>query len=67
MFLDAINVSAVGLMAAVMLRLGHNTLDRWESWLIVVVVGILAFRFKLSSVWLVFVGAVLGWVLLDIP
>jgi len=63
-FLDAINVSAIGLMTAVLFRLGSHTLTSWQAWLIFGVTAVLTFRFNISSIWLVLAGAFLGWLLL---
>lgn len=38
-FLDAINVSAVGLIGAVLVRLGQSTLAGWQTCLIVPIVN----------------------------
>jgi chromate transporter len=65
-FLDAVNVSAVGLMGAVLLQLGRSTLVGWEAWLITLVLALLAFYARLSSAWLVLIGAGLGWILLTL-
>lgn len=67
-FLDAVNVSAVALMTIVTLQLGHAILivptapyvDRFAV-LITLVSAILALKFQVSSVWLVFLGAICGW------
>ena len=65
-FLDAVNVSAIGLIVAVLLQLSRSTLVDWESWLITVILGFLAFVLRLSSAWLILIGAGLGWILLVI-
>jgi chromate transporter len=59
-FLDAVNVSAVALMAAVLILLGQSTVSSWPAAIIALaaLVGIL--RFKLSTFWLILGGAVLG-------
>jgi chromate transporter len=62
-FLDAVNVSAVGLMAAVMIALSGAVLTDWKAWLIAVGATVLAVKVRVSSIWLVLGGAVLGWVL----
>lgn len=62
-FLDAINAAAVGVMLAVTLNLGRSTLISWEAWLIFALAAVAVFRFKLSAVWLVIGGAVLGYLL----
>jgi chromate transporter len=62
-FLDAVNVASVGLMTAVLVLLGRNTLVDWQSILIMLVTVVAVFRFKLSSLWVVLMAAVLGFVL----
>ncbi len=62
-FLDAVNASAVALMAAVTLELGLDTLVSWPAWVIAAVAAVAALRYKVSAVWLVLGGAVLGWLL----
>ena len=73
-FLDAVNATSIGLMAAVTFALCldiffiHNpNLDqvtdvRWSSVLIAGTAGSLLFRWKLSPAWLVAGGAVAGWI-----
>lgn len=60
-FLDAVNVSAVGLMAAVTLELGVSTLVTLPAWIIAAVAGVLAIGFRVNAAWLVVGGAVAGW------
>ncbi len=60
-FLDAINVAAVALMAAVLLLLGQATLTDWPAGAIAVLAGAAVFRFKISSFWLILGGAGLGY------
>jgi chromate transporter len=60
-FLDAINVAAVALMAAVLLLLGRATLTDWPAALIALLAGAAVFRFKISSFWLILGGAGLGY------
>jgi len=62
-FLDAVNVASVGLMTAVLILLGRDTLVDWQSILIMLVTVVAVFRFKLSSLWVVLMAAVLGFVL----
>ena len=61
-FLDAVNVSAVALMAAVTIELGMETLTGWQSWAIALISALLVLRFKVNAVWIVLGSAVLGWV-----
>jgi chromate transporter len=62
-FLDAVNASAIGLMAAVTVELARHTLIDWEAGLIALVSAGLLFRYKINSAWLVLGGAVIGWLL----
>ena len=69
-FLDAVNASAIGLMAAVTVELARHTLLDWESkqidWgagLIALVSAAVLFRYKVNAAWLVLGGAVIGWLL----
>jgi chromate transporter len=61
-FLDAVNISAVALMAVVAVRLGSQTLVDWSSWAILLVAMIANLRWKANPAWLVLGGAVAGWV-----
>jgi chromate transporter len=65
-FLDAINVSAVAVMVVVTTRLGWATLTSWQAWLIALVASVLVFRWRVSSVWIVLGGAVVGWLLVQV-
>lgn len=67
-FLDAVNASAVALMGAVTLQLGADVLVpggafAWPAWVIAGLAVLAVFRFKVSAVWVVVGGAVLGWAL----
>ena len=63
-FLDAVNISALGLMVAVTLNLGRATITDWKSILIAVTSIFVAFRFKkVNSAWIILGGAALGFVL----
>lgn len=62
-FLDAVNVSAVGLMTVVTLQLAYNLF--WQPFdyiaILIFIAGAIAlFRFQLSPLWLVLGGAILG-------
>jgi len=70
-FLDAVNVSAVGLMAIVSLRLAHAVLLQpllqapqselaWVGVGITIAASIALFRFKINAAWLVLGGALVG-------
>lgn len=62
-FLDAVNVSAVGLMVAVGVNLARQTLTSWPAWLIATAAITAALRWKVAAVWLVLGGAASGWLL----
>ena len=69
-FLDAVNASAIGLMAAVTVELARHTLIDWEAkqidWgagLIALVSAAVLFRYKVNAAWLVLGGAAIGWLL----
>ena len=63
-FLDSINVAAVAIMLAVVITMSKQTLVDWQATLIAVVSGVLIFGFKKVSVmWVLIIGAILGYVL----
>ena len=62
-FLDAVNVSAVALMAAVTVKLGQATLTAWPAWLIALAAILIGLRWKINLAWIVVGGGVLGWLL----
>ena len=63
-FLDSINVAAVAIMLAVLITMSKQTLVDWQATLIAVVSGVLIFGFKKVSVmWVLIIGAILGYVL----
>jgi len=55
-FLDAVNISAIGLMAAVTVQLVSTSLIDWKAVMIAVAAFIAGMRFKLNSAWLVLGG-----------
>lgn len=63
-FLDAVNIAAVGIMVAVTFNLCQNILVDWKTALIAVLSTIVTFKFKkVSALWIVIGGALLGFVL----
>ncbi|TNE46090.1 MAG: chromate efflux transporter [Deltaproteobacteria bacterium] len=62
-FLDAVNVSAVGLMVAVVYKFGTHLFLDWKSIVIFAVSTLVLFgsRQKVSSVWIVLGGALCGF------
>ena len=59
-FLDAVNLAALALMAAVTIDLGLSTLVTAPAWIIAALSAIAVLRFKVSALWLVPVAALLG-------
>jgi chromate transporter len=59
-FLDAINVSSIGLMLAVTIKLAVAAVAGWQSLAIIVLAGAAAWRWRLNSAWLVLGGAIAG-------
>jgi len=62
-FLDAVNASAIGLMAAVVIQLAYAAVVDWRTLLIAVAALAAGLRFKLNAAWLVAGGSVTGWLL----
>jgi len=60
-FLDAVNVCAVGLLAAVTLELGYLSLDEWPKYVIAGVAAVLGLWRGVGAVWVVVGGAIAGW------
>jgi chromate transporter len=65
-FLDAVNVSGVGLMAAVVISLAGQIMTDWRGIAIAGVAAIAGMRFRLNNAWLIAGGAVLGWLLQEV-
>jgi chromate transporter len=63
-FLDAVNVAAVGVMLAVLIQMTTSSLTNWQNIVIAVVSLALVFGLKkVSAIWVVVIGAVLGYAL----
>jgi len=61
-FLDGVNIGAVAVMLAVCLEFGYALADDWRQVVIGLVSIFIVFYFpKLSSVWLILGGALVGW------
>jgi len=66
-FLDAVNISAMGIMAAVTVELGISVLTNWQAWLIFLLSCAATFGFKkIGSVWIVVGSSILGYFFLNI-
>ena len=60
-FLDAVNVSSVALMLAVVVKLVQTTLTGLPAWLIALTALGVSFRWKINATWLILAGAAVGW------
>ena len=65
-FLDAVNASSVGLMAAVTVTLAQNTLFQWQSAVLAVLAMVLLVVLKWSPLWLIPSSSVAGWLLFQL-
>ncbi|MGO9239847.1 MAG: chromate efflux transporter [Bryobacteraceae bacterium] len=59
-FLDGVNATSLGLMAAVTVELGRSALSGWFPLLIGLVCAVCLFRFRLNATWLILGGAAVG-------
>lgn len=62
-FLDAVNISAVGLMAAVAVSFAGKVITDWRAAIIAITAVLAGMRFKLNNAWLITGGAAAGWLL----
>jgi chromate transporter len=59
-FLDGVNVASLALMAVVSYQLGRAALVDWWTILLAVASGVLLFRFRVNSAWLVLGAGLIG-------
>jgi chromate transporter len=59
-FLDGVNVTSLGLMAAVTWTLGRAGITDWFTIALTIAALFLVFRYKINSTWLIIGGALLG-------
>ncbi|RAJ15027.1 chromate efflux transporter [Olleya aquimaris] len=64
-FLDAVNVAAVAVMLAVLVIMAKDTLVDWKALSIALLAFYLVFKTKLSSIWVIVLGSVLGYILMS--
>ena len=62
-FLDAVNVSSIGLMAAVTVEFAVAALRDWAGWAIWTAALLSVVTFRVNPAWLVLGGALAGWAL----
>ncbi|MBC3846036.1 chromate efflux transporter [Winogradskyella echinorum] len=65
-FLDSVNVAAVAVMLAVLFVMAKETLIEWQSIVIALLSVVLTFKTKVSTIWTIVIGAVLGFILITI-
>ncbi|MGI9530463.1 chromate efflux transporter [Lutimonas sp.] len=64
-FLDAVNACAVGIMIAVTIQLGYDIGGQWQSLLLMAVSVFIVLKFpRLSPIWIILGGGLLGYILL---
>jgi len=66
-FLDAVNVSSIGLMAAVTVEFSVGALKSWQGWAIGLAAFVGLVKFRVNPAWLVIAGALAGWTLARWP
>lgn len=63
-FLDSVNIAAVAVMVAVLIRMGFEALADWRAGVIAILSFAVTFGMKkVGAVWIVVGGALLGWLL----
>lgn len=65
-FLDSVNVAAVAVMIAVLFIMTRETLIEWQSILIALIAVFITFKTKISAIWTIIIGAVLGFLLMTL-
>lgn len=63
-FLDAVNVAAVAVMLAVLIVMTRDSLVDWRAVTIALLCAYLTFGAKISTMWIIAIGALLGYLLL---
>ena len=66
-FLDAVNVASVAIIAAICFTMGKETITNWRTILIALISAFIVFKFKkINSAFIVLGGALLGYILFQI-
>lgn len=65
-FLNAVNVAAVAIMLAVLVIMSKETLTDWKAIVLAITAVILTFKIKISPIWIIIIGAVLGYILVTL-
>ena len=62
-FLDSVNNAAVAVMLAVLFIMAKETLIEWQAIAIAILAVFLTFKTKVSTIWIICIGAALGYLL----
>lgn len=63
-FLDSVNVAALGVMIAVLILMTKESVVDWKALIIVVVSTFFTFsKIKLNAMWIILIGATLGYIM----
>lgn len=65
-FLNAVNVAAVAIMLAVLILMCKDILIHWHAVIIAIIAAILTFKIKISPLWIIVIGSVLGYLLVTL-
>jgi chromate transporter len=65
-FLDSVNVAAVAIMLSVLIVMTKETLVEWQSIVIALTSVFLTFKTKISTIWTISIGAILGFLLITL-
>ncbi|WP_298756338.1 chromate efflux transporter [uncultured Psychroserpens sp.] len=66
-FLNAVNVAAVAVMLAVLVIMTKETLIDWKAIVIALIAVVLTFKAKkVSPIWVIVIGAILGYILVTL-
>ncbi|WP_299112637.1 chromate efflux transporter [uncultured Winogradskyella sp.] len=65
-FLDSVNIAAVAVMLAVLIVMAKETLMECQSIVIALAAIFLTFKTKVSTIWTILIGAILGFLLLTL-
>lgn len=66
-FLGAVNVSAIGLMAAIVVQLAVPTLTDWRTIIIAAGAAVAGAKFNINAAGLIIGGAATGWLMQQLP
>ena len=65
-FLNAVTISSIALMAAVVVSLSQSVLTNWKALLISLITGFVGLRWKVNVSFLILGGASVGWILFSL-